>query len=92
VSTDVRVSASSRRDSGRSHCRCQWLRDREYERRAKDLHHYNVLSDSGRGWLAIDPKGLVGEVEYEVGAAIRNPIDAMASPAGTGEATSADPI
>jgi len=40
-----------------------------------DLHHYNVLSDRRRGWLAIDPKGLVGEVEYEVGAVIRNPID-----------------
>jgi streptomycin 6-kinase len=40
-----------------------------------DLHHYNVLSDRRRGWLAIDPKGLVGEIEYEVGAALRNPIE-----------------
>jgi streptomycin 6-kinase len=40
-----------------------------------DLHHYNVLSDVDRGWLAIDPKGVVGEVEYEVGAALRNPIE-----------------
>jgi streptomycin 6-kinase len=38
-----------------------------------DLHHDNVLSDSRRGWLAIDPKGVIGEAEYEVGAAIRNP-------------------
>jgi streptomycin 6-kinase len=38
-----------------------------------DLHHYNVLFDSERGWLAIDPKGVVGELEYEVGAALRNP-------------------
>lgn len=38
-----------------------------------DLHHYNVLRDAKRGWLAIDPKGLVGELEYEVGAALRNP-------------------
>jgi len=38
-----------------------------------DLHHYNVLFDSQRGWLAIDPKGVVGELEYEVGAALRNP-------------------
>jgi streptomycin 6-kinase len=38
-----------------------------------DLHHYNVLLDSTRGWLAIDPKGVVGELEYEVGAALRNP-------------------
>jgi streptomycin 6-kinase len=40
-----------------------------------DLHHYNVLSDRGRGWCAIDPKGVVGELEYELGAALRNPID-----------------
>lgn len=40
-----------------------------------DLHHYNVLSDRARGWCAIDPKGVVGELEYEVGAALRNPID-----------------
>ena len=40
-----------------------------------DLQHYNVLLDSDRGWLAIDPKGVVGEVEYEVGAALRNPFE-----------------
>jgi streptomycin 6-kinase len=39
-----------------------------------DLHHDNVLFDSNRGWLAIDPKGVTGEVEYEIGAALRNPI------------------
>jgi streptomycin 6-kinase len=41
-----------------------------------DLQHSNVLRDEGRGWLAIDPKGVVGEVEYEVGAALRNPVEA----------------
>ena len=40
-----------------------------------DLHHYNVLSDRARGWCAIDVKGVVGELEYEVGAALRNPLD-----------------
>ena len=40
-----------------------------------DLHHYNVLHDRGRGWLAIDPKGVVGELEYEIGAALRNPVE-----------------
>lgn len=40
-----------------------------------DLHHYNVLSDNARGWLAIDPKGLVGELEYEIGALMRNPME-----------------
>ena len=38
-----------------------------------DLHHENVLWDEQRGWLAVDPKGVVGEVEYELGAALRNP-------------------
>jgi streptomycin 6-kinase len=36
-----------------------------------DLHHYNILSGRG-GWLAIDPKGLVGEPAYETGALLRN--------------------
>lgn len=40
-----------------------------------DLHHYNVLFDSDRGWLAIDPKGVIAELEYEVGAALRNPYE-----------------
>lgn len=40
-----------------------------------DLHHYNVLFDSERGWLAIDPKGIIGELEYELGAALRNPFE-----------------
>ena len=38
-----------------------------------DLHHYNVLFDSDRGWVAIDPKGVIGEVEYEIGAVLPNP-------------------
>lgn len=48
-----------------------------------DLHHYNVLLDDGRGWLAIDPKGVIAEPEYEVGAALRNPserLDAFTDP------------
>ena len=40
-----------------------------------DLQHYNVLLDDQRGWLAIDPKGVVGEVEYELGALLRNPAE-----------------
>ena len=38
-----------------------------------DLHHYNILS-TGDGWRAIDPKGIMGEPAYEVGALLRNPI------------------
>ena len=37
-----------------------------------DLHHYNVLSAEREPWLAIDPKGIVGEPEYEAAAFLRN--------------------
>lgn len=40
-----------------------------------DLQHYNVLFDNARGWVAIDPKGVIGELEYEVNALLRNPIE-----------------
>jgi streptomycin 6-kinase len=40
-----------------------------------DLHHDNVLFDARRGWLAIDPKGVVGERAYECGALLRNPTE-----------------
>jgi streptomycin 6-kinase len=39
-----------------------------------DLHHYNILAAERQPWLAIDPKGVVGEAEYETGALIRNPM------------------
>ena len=38
-----------------------------------DLHHHNILFDDGRGWLAIDPKGVAGELAFETGAILRNP-------------------
>ncbi len=38
-----------------------------------DLHSDNILS-SERGWLIIDPKGVIGEREFELGAYLRNPI------------------
>ncbi len=37
-----------------------------------DFHHFNVLL-SDRGWLAIDPKGVIGPVGYEVGPFMLNP-------------------
>jgi len=37
-----------------------------------DLHSDNVIS-SERGWLVIDPKGITGEREFELGAYLRNP-------------------
>jgi len=39
-----------------------------------DLHHDNILSAERQPWLALDPKGVVGEPAYEVGALLRNPI------------------
>lgn len=38
-----------------------------------DLHHSNILSATRAPWLAVDPKGVVGEPAYEVGSWIRNP-------------------
>jgi len=37
-----------------------------------DFHHFNILL-SERGWLVIDPKGVAGPAEYEVGPLLMNP-------------------
>jgi len=39
-----------------------------------DLHHDNILLGEDEKWLAIDPKGIIGEPAYELGAFIRNPL------------------
>ena len=39
-----------------------------------DFHHFNILS-SERGWLIIDPKGVIGPACYEVGPLLMNPWD-----------------
>jgi streptomycin 6-kinase len=44
-----------------------------------DLHHYNILS-SDRGWLAIDPKGMIGPAAYEVGPLLMNPLGFLNQP------------
>lgn len=38
-----------------------------------DLHHDNVLDFGARGWLAIDPKGLVGERGFDFANLFCNP-------------------
>lgn len=49
-----------------------------------DLHHFNILQHGDR-WLAIDPKGVVGEAEYEIGALLRNPsVERLAGPDAVG--------
>lgn len=48
-----------------------------------DLHHFNVLSVDRAGeqdWVAIDPKGVAGEREYEVSAFMNNPNFVMPFP------------
>jgi streptomycin 6-kinase len=39
-----------------------------------DLHHDNVLAAGRRPWLAVDPKGVVGDPAYETAAMLRNPV------------------
>lgn len=39
-----------------------------------DLHHANILAD-GAGWVATDPKGLLGEPAAEAACLLRNPAD-----------------
>ena len=38
-----------------------------------DFHHENVLTAHRRPWLALDPKGVIGDPAYEVGAFLYNP-------------------
>ncbi len=38
-----------------------------------DLHHGNVLDFGERGWLAIDPKGLLGEAAFDYCNLLCNP-------------------
>lgn len=47
-----------------------------------DLHHFNILRAQRQPWLAIDPKGLVGDPAYEVGAFLYNPWPAFGSRSG----------
>jgi streptomycin 6-kinase len=39
-----------------------------------DFHHWNVLTAGREPWLALDPKGIVGDPGYEVGPWIANRI------------------
>jgi streptomycin 6-kinase len=44
-----------------------------------DLHHFNILGSERAGWLAIDPKGLVGDRCFDVCQFLRNPAPVSAS-------------
>jgi streptomycin 6-kinase len=43
-----------------------------------DLHHGNVLDAGERGWIAIDPKGLIGERGFDFANIFHNPTKAIA--------------
>jgi streptomycin 6-kinase len=51
-----------------------------------DFHHYNILS-SERGWLIIDPKGVIGPAGYEVGPLLINPWGELTNKAGVQQIT-----
>lgn len=38
-----------------------------------DLHHGNILHSAERGWLAIDPKGIIGERTFDYANILCNP-------------------
>ena len=44
-----------------------------------DLHHDNILSDGDAGWVAIDPKGVIGEPAYEAARFQHNPFPGFLS-------------
>ncbi len=43
-----------------------------------DLHHDNILHSLERGWLAIDPKGLLGDRAFDYVNILRNPSQEIA--------------
>ena len=47
-----------------------------------DLHHGNVLDFKERGWLAIDPKGLIGERGFDFANILCNPDFGIATSPG----------
>lgn len=45
-----------------------------------DLHQENILKADRESWLAIDPKGVVGEAAYDTAALLHNPAEALTAP------------
>jgi len=48
-----------------------------------DIHHGNILDFADRGWLAIDPKGLLGERGFDYANLFCNPDDETATDPAT---------
>ena len=45
----------------------------------------HFLFDQARGWTAIDPKGVAGELEFEFGPILRNPAEPASNFSRTGD-------
>lgn len=45
-----------------------------------DLHQENIISAEREPWLAIDPKGVVGEAAYDTAALLHNPAGTLDGP------------
>ena len=45
-----------------------------------DVHHFNIVSAGPARWVAIDPKGVVGERAYEVARFLHNPPGVLTRP------------
>lgn len=45
-----------------------------------DLHQENILTAEREPWLAIDPKGVVGEAAYDTAALLHNPVETLDAP------------
>lgn len=52
-----------------------------------DFHHDNVLSATRKPWLIIDPKGIVGDPGYDLGAFLYNPIPGLLNMPNPGRVT-----
>ena len=40
-----------------------------------DIHHANILDFGDRGWLAIDPKGVLGDPAFDIANLFYNPVE-----------------
>lgn len=45
-----------------------------------DLHHENILFSEQKGWMAIDPKGVVGDPYFDVTSFLINQLDSKEDP------------
>jgi streptomycin 6-kinase len=47
-----------------------------------DLHHENVLFSEQHGWMAIDPKGVIGDSYFDIVSFLVNQLDSKEDPKG----------